>query len=71
MAIQSLINPFIIYKRYTGILKNCSSNKMTEEQKIEVLKKKGGSNGYLAIVAGIIIIISTIVKIISFFNGDY
>jgi UPF0716 family protein affecting phage T7 exclusion len=69
MAIQSLINPFIIYKRYIGILKDCSSNKMSKEQTIEALKKKGGSNGYLAVVAGIFIIISIFVQIISFFKG--
>jgi hypothetical protein len=69
MIIQSIINPFIIYKRYIGILKDCSSYKMSKEQTIEALKKKGGSNGYLAVVAGIIIIISVIVQIISFFKG--
>ncbi|MDR0312343.1 MAG: hypothetical protein LBI14_01965 [Treponema sp.] len=71
MAIQSLINPFILYKRYLGILKDCSSKKFTKEQTIDLLKKKGGSNGYLAIIAGIAIIISTIAQIISFFKGDW
>ena len=69
MAIQSLISPFIIYKRYSGILKHCSNNKFSEEQTIEELKKKGGSNGYLAVIAGIAIIISIVINIISAFSG--
>lgn len=68
MVIQSLINPFIIYKRYTGILKECSSIKMSRQQTIETLKKKGGSNGYLAVVGGILIIISMIHYVISLFS---
>jgi len=68
MAIQSIINPYIIYKRYIKILKVCSSSKMGKKETIETLKKKGGSNGYLAVVAGICIIIAAIVEIVSFFN---
>ena len=66
MAIQSMFNPYIIYKRYVRILRDCASNKMTEGQTIEVLKMKGGSNGFLAIIAGILIIISLVSRIISF-----
>jgi len=69
MVVQSMFNPYIIYRRYVRILRDCASNKMTEEQTIEVLKKKGGSNGFLAIIAGIIIIISLVSNIISFFTG--
>jgi len=59
MAIQSMINPYIIYRHYVGVLKKCSSSKMTEEQTIETLRKKGGSNGYLALIAAVLLIIFT------------
>jgi len=59
MVIQSMINPYIIYRHYVGVLKKCSSSKLTEEQTIETLKKKGGSNGYLALIAAVLLIIFT------------
>jgi hypothetical protein len=68
----AFLNPFLIYKRYKRILRQCDTANMNIDQKIETLRKMGGTNPVTSAILGItwlVVLIFIIIAVIRIFIG--
>jgi hypothetical protein len=68
----AFLNPFLIYKRYKKILRQCDAVKMNIDQKIQTLRKMGGTNPITSAILGIawlVVLIAVVVAVIRAFIG--
>lgn len=66
---SGMINPFLLYKKYSKVVRTFKERNLTEETKIETLKNAGGVNKLTSFIIGLIGLIILVVFVFLFFRG--
>ena len=68
---SGMLNPFLLYRKYSGIVRSFKDGNLSEEKKIEILQNAGGTNKITSFIIGVIGLIVVIAIVVFVFKSCF